>query len=201
MWISTQVDEISYWHGDRGKNILEAGMVDPDTDPVQPKTTWAYHLHLDPALLEKTGLTAGVRGWPDRVDRRDLWARSRDAQRRRLRPLQRARPREPVRLVTSTPTERIANGESAARELPTLERKPMTTRDWLTKLDEFLKISGREVLDHAGAISAEAAKTKAELEYARYHALVEAQPRALAAEFEKVAKQLKKPAAPRGKNT
>jgi hypothetical protein len=84
-------------------------------------------------------------------------------------------------------------------ELQALERRPMTMQDWLTKLDEFLKVSGREVFDHAGAISAEAAKTKAELEYARYLALLDAQPRAIDAEFEKVAKQLRKPAAPRGR--
>jgi hypothetical protein len=60
-------------------------------------------------------------------------------------------------------------------------------------------VSGRKVLDNAGAISGEAAKTKAELEYARYLALLDAQPRALDAEFENVAKQLRKPAAPRGK--
>jgi hypothetical protein len=84
-------------------------------------------------------------------------------------------------------------------ELQALERKPMTMQDWITKLDEFLKVSGRVVLDHAGSISAEAAKRKAEQEYARYQALLDAQPRAIDAEFEKVAKQLKKPAAPRGK--
>jgi hypothetical protein len=44
-----------------------------------------------------------------------------------------------------------------------------------------------------------AAAGKAEQEYARYHALLDAQPRAIDAEFDKVAKQLKKPAAPRGK--
>lgn len=37
-------------------------------------------------------------------------------------------------------------------ELQALERRPMTMRDWITKLDEFLKISGRELLDHAGKI-------------------------------------------------
>ena len=84
-------------------------------------------------------------------------------------------------------------------ELQALERKPMTMQDWVTKLDEFLKTSGRKLLDHAGAVSAESAKAKAELEYARYHALQDAQSRAIDAEFEKVARQLKKPAAPRGK--
>ena len=48
------------------------------------------------------------------------------------------------------------------------DRKPMTMLDWIAKLDEFLKISGRELLDHAGQVSAEQAKRKAELEYNRY---------------------------------
>jgi hypothetical protein len=38
----------------------------------------------------------------------------------------------------------------------------MTMGDWVTKLDECLKISGRELLDHAGKISAEMARAKAE---------------------------------------
>ena len=41
---------LSYRHGDRRKNNPEVGMVDPDTDPEQPKTTWAYDPHIDPAL-------------------------------------------------------------------------------------------------------------------------------------------------------
>jgi len=82
-------------------------------------------------------------------------------------------------------------------ELQALERKPMTMQDWITKLDEFLKAAGRKLLEHAGTVSAEAAKTKAEQEYANYHALLDAQPRAIDAEFEKVAKQLKKPPTPK----
>lgn len=79
-------------------------------------------------------------------------------------------------------------------ELQALERKQMTMRDWVAKLDEFLKASGRELLDHAGKVSAEGAREKAEREYARYRALQDQQPRAIDAAFEKVAKQLKKPA-------
>jgi adenine-specific DNA-methyltransferase len=41
---------LSYRHADRRKNNPEVGMVDPDTDPEQPKTTWAYDPHIDPAL-------------------------------------------------------------------------------------------------------------------------------------------------------
>jgi len=84
-------------------------------------------------------------------------------------------------------------------ELQALDRRPMTMQDWVTKLDEFLKVSGRALLDHAGSVSAEAAKAKAELEYARYHALQDEKPRAIDAEFEKLAKQLKKPPRKPGK--
>lgn len=87
---------------------------------------------------------------------------------------------------------RIVNLYIEYAELQALERKPMTMREWITKLDEFLKISGRELLDHAGKISAEAAKTKAEREYARYRGLQDAQPRAVDAAFENAAKALKR---------
>jgi len=86
---------------------------------------------------------------------------------------------------------RIVNLYIEYAELQALERKPMTMRDWITKLDEFLKISGRELLDHAGKISADDARTKAELEYARYRALLDAKPQRVDADFEKAAKTLK----------
>jgi adenine-specific DNA-methyltransferase len=41
---------LSYRHPDRRRNNPEVGMVDPDTDPEQPKTRWAYDPHIDPAL-------------------------------------------------------------------------------------------------------------------------------------------------------
>lgn len=75
-------------------------------------------------------------------------------------------------------------------ELQALDRRPMTMRDWVAKLDEFLRVSGREVLETAGTVSAESAREKAEHEYQRFRALEAAKPRALDEEFEKVAKQL-----------
>jgi hypothetical protein len=90
---------------------------------------------------------------------------------------------------------RIVNLYIEFAELKALERKPMRMQDWVTKLDEFLKVSGRKLLEHAGTISAETAKAKAELEYARYHALQDAKSRAIDADFEKAAKQLQKPPA------
>ena len=43
-------------------------------------------------------------------------------------------------------------------ELQALDRKPMSMQNWIAKLDEFLKISGRDLLDHAGQISADTAR-------------------------------------------
>ena len=41
---------ISYRHQDKRKNNPQIGLVNPESDPDQPKTTWAYDPHLDPAL-------------------------------------------------------------------------------------------------------------------------------------------------------
>jgi len=94
---------------------------------------------------------------------------------------------------------RIVNLYIEYAELQALERRPTTMQNWIDKLDEFLRASGRDLLNHAGKVSAEAAKAKAEQEYDRYRALQDAQPRAIDAEFEKVAKQLQKPTPKRGR--
>ncbi len=89
---------------------------------------------------------------------------------------------------------RIVNAYIEFAELRALQRKVMTMRDWITKLDEFLKLSEHELLDHAGRVSAEQAKMKAELEYDRYRKLEDAQPRPVDADFDTAVKQLQKPA-------
>lgn len=85
---------------------------------------------------------------------------------------------------------RIVNVYIEYAELQALDRKPMTMHDWVRKLDEFLRISGRELLDHAGSITADAAKAKAELEYERYRALRDAEHRPIDAAFEQAVKRL-----------
>ncbi len=87
---------------------------------------------------------------------------------------------------------RIVNAYIEFAELRALQRKVMTMRDWIMKLDEFLKLSEHELLDHAGKITAEQAKLKAELEYDRYRKLLDAQPRSVDLDFEKAVKELKK---------
>jgi hypothetical protein len=88
---------------------------------------------------------------------------------------------------------RIVNLYIEYAELQALERRPMAMQDWIDKLDDFLKASGRQLLAHAGTVSADAARVKAELEYDRYQAFLDSQPRAIDSDFETVVKQLEKP--------
>ena len=60
----------------------------------------------------------------------------------------------------------------------------MSMHDGIVKLDDFLKLSEHELLNHAGTISAEEAKTKAELEYYCYRARIDLLPRQVDKDFE-----------------
>ena len=63
---------------------------------------------------------------------------------------------------------RIVNLYLEFAELQAKAHVPMYMRDWITKLDDFLRISNRELLTHAGKISAEVAKQKADLEHQKF---------------------------------
>jgi Virulence protein len=53
-------------------------------------------------------------------------------------------------------------------ELQAQSRTPMYMKDWIQKLDDFLKLSQKELLSHSGKISAEVAHLKANVEYDKY---------------------------------
>lgn len=53
-------------------------------------------------------------------------------------------------------------------ELQALNRKPMYMSDWIARLDDFLRMTGNDILQSAGAISHEQAIQKAENEYAKF---------------------------------
>lgn len=63
---------------------------------------------------------------------------------------------------------RIINLYLEFAEFQAISHKPMYMKDWIQKLDDFLKLSGKELLTHAGAISAEVAKLKADTEYDKF---------------------------------
>lgn len=50
-----------------------------------------------------------------------------------------------------------------------MRRIPMHMKDWIKKLDGFLTLNDRNILDHAGKISHQMAKELAEAEYDKYH--------------------------------
>lgn len=63
---------------------------------------------------------------------------------------------------------RIVNMYLEFAELQAIRRKPMYMADWISKLDEFMKISEREILTHAGKVSHEIAMLKANAEFEKF---------------------------------
>jgi hypothetical protein len=75
-------------------------------------------------------------------------------------------------------------------EVQALNRQPMYMRDWIGKLDDFLRLSGRDILQHAGKISHEQAARKAELEFERHRALHANEPSQVEKDFDEAIKKL-----------
>lgn len=76
-------------------------------------------------------------------------------------------------------------------ELQAKQRKPMYMKDWLSKLDDFLKVSEREILTHAGNISHEAAVAKASQEFDKYLRMHTDQPSLAERDFDRAVEQAK----------
>jgi len=77
-------------------------------------------------------------------------------------------------------------------ELQALNRKPMTMRNWIAKLDDFLKLSDRKVLFHAGTVSHEKALVKAREEYEKFRREHLNDPSPIEGHFLETVKELKK---------
>ncbi len=55
-------------------------------------------------------------------------------------------------------------------ELQALNRSPMYMKDWTVRLDDFLRLTGNAILDHAGMVSHQQALEKAYIEYDKFKA-------------------------------
>ncbi len=77
-------------------------------------------------------------------------------------------------------------------ELQALNRKPMHMADWAERLDEFLQMTGRDILTHAGKVSHQAALDKARDEYETYHQRVLAEPTVAEQDFVEATEQIKR---------
>lgn len=76
-------------------------------------------------------------------------------------------------------------------ELQAVQRNTMTMRDWIKKLDDFLNLSGRDILTHAGKISHDAAMLKAHQEYEKHRKLQIEQPTEVEKHFIEAEKEVK----------
>ncbi len=87
---------------------------------------------------------------------------------------------------------RIVNAYLEFAELRALNRKPMYMAGWVAKLDEFLRMSEREILTHAGCVSHDAAVARAELEYEKFRVQQANLPSSVERYFEEAVKRLPK---------
>jgi hypothetical protein len=76
-------------------------------------------------------------------------------------------------------------------EVRAKSRKPMHMQDWIAKLDDFLKLSDREILTHAGKISHETARLTAEAAYETFRAAQAVLPEPVDQDFADAADRIK----------
>jgi hypothetical protein len=69
-------------------------------------------------------------------------------------------------------------------------RVPMTMHDWIVKLEGFLTLNDREILTHAGKVSAQLAKTHAEREFTEFRKVED---HSLESDFDQALRQLPPP--------
>jgi hypothetical protein len=87
---------------------------------------------------------------------------------------------------------RIVTAYLEFAELQAMNRRPMYMADWIAKLDDFLRLSDRDILTHAGKISHEQAVEKAEIEFEKYRLTQVASPQPVDQHFEQTLDQLKR---------
>jgi len=99
---------------------------------------------------------------------------------------------------------RIVTAYLELAEIQAMNRVPMTMQDWVERLHQFLTMTGRDLLTHAGQISRDQALEKAHQEYQRIKTVELAEPSEVEKQFianaEKELKNLEKNANPKGSN-
>jgi hypothetical protein len=83
--------------------------------------------------------------------------------------------------------QRIVSAYLDMAEMQAMRKIPMTMEDWEKLLSGFLQLWDREVLQDAGKVSAELAKSHAESEFEKYRIV---QDRLFESDFDRMLKQL-----------
>ncbi len=158
---------------------------DPDTDMsqeffaiVQNKMHWAAHGHTAAEIIKARadaskplmGMTSFSGNKPKRADARIA-----------------------KNYLTQEELEtlnRLVNIYLEFAEMRALERRPMYMKDWITKLDDFMRLSERDILTHAGKISNEAAIEHANAEFDKFRQRQLEEPSPVEKHFEESLKKL-----------
>jgi hypothetical protein len=83
--------------------------------------------------------------------------------------------------------QRIVSAYLDMAEVQSMRRIPMTMQDWEVRLEGFLKLWDREVLQDAGKVTAEIAKAHAESEFEKYRIV---QDQLFESDFDRVVRQI-----------
>jgi len=89
---------------------------------------------------------------------------------------------EELRALNNLVEQYLIYAESQAER-----RAPMTMHDWITKLEGFLKLNDRGILQNAGEVSAEMARTHAERKFVEFR---QVEDRHFESDFDRAVKQL-----------
>ena len=124
---------------------------------VQNKMHWASHGHTAAEIIaartDANQPNMGMTNWPgDSIRKADV-----GVAKNYLQP-------EEIELLN-----RMVTAYLELAELQALDRRPMYMKDWIERLDDFLQMTGREILDHPGTVSHQQALDKAREEYEKYH--------------------------------
>ena len=83
--------------------------------------------------------------------------------------------------------QRIVSAYLDMAEMQAMRKIPMTMEDWEKRLSGFLQLWDREILQDAGRVTAELAKTHAESEFEKYRIV---QDRLFESDFDRMVKEL-----------
>ncbi|MAT13683.1 MAG: hypothetical protein CMJ46_00215 [Planctomyces sp.] len=146
---------------------------------VQNKMHWAAHGHTAAELVNKRADASqpnmGMTNWDgDRIRKQDVSIAKNYLT------------EEELNILNRTVTAYLEFAE-----LQALNRNPMYMTDWIKKLDDFLTLTGQSVLNHAGQMTHDAAKKKAELEFESYRKQRDALPQPVDEDFTRTLDELK----------
>lgn len=146
---------------------------------VQNKMHWAAHGHTAAELIyeraDASKINMGVTNFPgDKLLKRDIEVAKNYLSEEELNVL-----------------NRIVTAYLEVAELQALNRNAMTMKDWIERLNQFLTMTGRELLENAGHVSHEDALQKANKEFESFTRKQLSQPSLIEQHFIEAEKEIK----------